>query len=193
MLSQPFEQFQIWYQEASQKQPQLPEAMTLATVDKEGIPDARVVLLKELTKEGFVFFTNYQSLKAQQLEVHPDAACVFWWPVLERQVRIRGFVTKIPPEQSDAYSQTRPRGSQIGAWASRQSQVLKDRTELEKTWAEIERKYSGQAIPRPEFWGGYCLKPTYFEFWQGRENRLHDRWAYNLNPQGLWDMKLLAP
>ncbi|MEI6791223.1 MAG: pyridoxamine 5'-phosphate oxidase [Myxococcaceae bacterium] len=186
MLSEPFEQFKIWFVEVS-------EAMTLATVDESGMPDARIVLLKEVTEDAFVFFTNYQSAKAQQLQNMPYAACVFWWPKLERQVRIRGPVSKISPEQSDAYFQTRPRGSQIGALVSKQSQELKNRAELEIAWLEIEKKYNNQLIPRPDYWGGYCLKPVHFEFWQGRENRLHDRVAYNLSPQGIWEQKLLAP
>src|SRR3989338_11329500 len=128
MLGKPFEKFNIWFEEDS--------AMTLATVDQTGMPDARVVLLKEVTPEGFVFFTNYQSLKANQLAANPKAAAVFWWPILERQVRIRGIVSKISPEQSDKYSQTRPRGSQIGAWASKQSQVLQSRAELEQAYLD---------------------------------------------------------
>ncbi len=189
----PLKQFDRWFQEALKKQVDFANAMTIATVDESGAPDARVLLLKEINSEGLVFFTNYESVKARQLGLNPHAAAVFWWPVLERQVRVRGGVSKISAAQSDAYFKTRPRGSQLGAWASKQSQVLQDRVELEATCLKLEQRYRGKEIPRPENWGGYCLKPNHFEFWQGRENRLHDRFEYDRNKSGDWEIRRLAP
>lgn len=183
----PFKQFDAWCQESPQ------EVMTLATVDALGNPDARIVLLKEVSLEGLVFFTNYHSVKAQELESHPYAACVFFWPALERQVRIRGPVSKISATDSDAYFKIRPRGSQLGAWASDQSKVLKDRAELEAAYAKFEKLYADREVPRPGHWGGYCLKPEHFEFWQGRQDRLHDRFVYHLRETGLWEKTRLAP
>lgn len=182
----PFKQFDAWYQESPQ------EVMTLATVDALGNPDARIVLLKQASSEGFVFFTNYHSVKARQLDSHPYAACVFFWPELQRQVRVRGSVSKISAADSETYFKTRPRGSQLGAWASEQSKVLQDRAGLEAAYAKFEKLYAGQEVPRPEHWGGYCLKPEHFEFWQGRENRLHDRLVYDLKA-GVWETTRLAP
>lgn len=187
LIKDPFEQFENWYQESPQ------EGMTLATVDEFGIPDARIVLLKKADHNGFVFFTNYHSVKAKQLESNPVATCVFWWSKLQRQVRIKGSVSKIAPTDSETYFKTRPRGSQIGAWASHQSEILLNRVELENAYAAFEKKYAGQEVPRPEHWGGYCLKPHHFEFWQGRDSRLHDRFEYDLNKSGVWEIKQLAP
>ncbi|MEI6805308.1 MAG: pyridoxamine 5'-phosphate oxidase [Myxococcaceae bacterium] len=189
----PVKQFERWFEEASRKKPDFANAMTIATVDLQGVPDARIVLLKEIRDEGLVFFTNYESTKAQQLELSPKAACVFWWPDFERQIRVRGTVAKISAKQSDAYFKTRPRGSQLGAWASKQSQVLQDRTELDTAYLKLEKQFENQEVPRPENWGGYCLKPRQFEFWQGRENRLHDRFEYDLDLSGCWVVKRLAP
>ena len=168
-------------------------AMTLATVDKQGRPSARVVLLKGLDQRGFVFFTNYDSRKGQELADNPQAALVFYWPDQERQVCIAGEVSKLPPAESDAYFKTRPYGSRLAAWASKQSAAIKDRAALEAQWKQLETQYAGQEIPRPPFWGGYLLSPTRVEFWQGRPNRLHDRFCYTRQPEKTWLIERLAP
>ena len=168
-------------------------AMTLATVDKQGRPSARVVLLKGVDPRGFVFFTNYDSRKGQELADNPQAALVFYWPDQERQVCIAGEVSKLPPAESDAYFKTRPYGSRLAAWASKQSAAIKDRAALEAQWKQLETQYAGQEIPRPPFWGGYLLSPTRVEFWQGRPNRLHDRFCYTRQPEKTWLIERLAP
>ena len=168
-------------------------AMTLATVDKQGRPSARVVLLKGLDQRGFVFFTNYDSRKGQELADNPQAALVFYWPDQERQVCIAGEVSKLPPAESDAYFKTRPYGSRLAAWASKQSAAIKDRAALEAQWKQLETQYAGQEIPRPPFWGGYLLSPTRVEFWQGRPSRLHDRFCYTRQPEKTWLIERLAP
>jgi len=168
-------------------------AMTLATVDKQGRPSARVVLLKGVDRRGFVFFTNYDSRKGQELADNPQAALVFYWPDQERQVCIAGEVSKLPPAESDAYFKTRPYGSRLAAWASKQSAAIKDRAALEAQWKQLETQYAGQEIPRPPFWGGYLLSPTRVEFWQGRPNRLHDRFCYTRQPEKTWLIERLAP
>jgi pyridoxamine 5'-phosphate oxidase len=168
-------------------------AMTLATADKEGRPSARVVLLKGVDQRGFVFFTNYESRKGQELAVNPQAALVFYWPDQERQVCVAGEVSKLPPAESDAYFRTRPHGSRLAAWASKQSASVKDRAALEEQWKQMEAKYAGQEIPRPPFWGGYLMRPERVEFWQGRPNRLHDRFAYTGQPGETWRIERLSP
>ena len=168
-------------------------AMTLATVDKQGRPSARVVLLKGVDRRGFVFFTNYDSRKGQELADNPQAALVFYWPDQERQVCIAGEVSKLPPAESDAYFKTRPYGSRLAAWASKQSAAIKDRAALEAQWKQVETQYAGQEIPRPPFWGGYLLSPTRVEFWQGRPSRLHDRFCYTRQPEKTWLIERLAP
>src|SRR5438874_5568595 len=150
-------------------------AMTLATADKDGRPSARIVLLKGVDDRGFVFFTNYDSRKGHELAENPQAALVFYWSDLERQVCIAGDITKLSAEESEAYFKTRPRGSRLAAWASRQSEVVSDRAELEKKWKEMEARYAQQDVARPPYWGGYVLSPQRIEFWQGGPNRLHDR------------------
>jgi pyridoxamine 5'-phosphate oxidase len=168
-------------------------AMTLATTDKEGRPSARVVLLKGVDARGFVFFTNYESRKGYELTENPQAALVFYWPDQERQVCIAGAVSKLPPAESDAYFRTRPHGSRLAAWASKQSASVKDRAVLEEQWKQMEAKFAGQEIPRPPFWGGYLMIPKRVEFWQGRPNRLHDRFAYTRQPDQRWRIERLSP
>jgi len=168
-------------------------AMTLATVDQQGWPSARVVLLKGVDQRGFVFFTNYESRKGHELKENPHAALVFYWPDQERQVCIAGGVSQLSPAESDAYFRTRPRGSRLAAWASQQSATVKDRAALEEKWQQMEARYAGQEIPRPPFWGGYLLSPARIEFWQGRPNRLHDRFRYTLQPDKIWLIERLSP
>jgi len=168
-------------------------AMTLATADKDGRPSARIVLLKGVDARGYIFFTNYDSRKGQELAENPDAALVFYWPSQERQVCIAGEVTKLPEAESEAYFKTRPRGSQIAAWASRQSVILPSREALESEWKQLEAKYPGENIPKPPYWGGYVLAPTRIEFWQGRPSRLHDRFRYTKQADGAWKIERLSP
>lgn len=188
----PLQQFHYWFEQAVSADILEPNAMTLATVDKEGKPLARMVLLKKLDDRGFVFFTNYRSKKGQNLEVNPWASLVFWWGELERQVRIEGRVEKITPAESDQYFSSRPLGSQYGAWASPQSQVVASRDILEQNLAQVMQKYNKDNIPRPDHWGGYRVIPHAIEFWQGRENRLHDRLYYRLE-DNQWIRERLAP
>jgi pyridoxamine 5'-phosphate oxidase len=168
-------------------------AMTLATADSEGNPSARVVLLKGIDPRGFIFFTNYNSRKGRELEVNPHAAIVCYWPELERQVTIAGTVAKVPDAESDAYFDSRPYGSRIAAWASDQSQAVRDRAELEAKWQKFEKQYPGPEVPRPSHWGGYVLSPTSLEFWQGRPNRLHDRFRYTREQDNSWVIERLSP
>ena len=189
----PFRHFEHWFQEALKAEVLEPNAMTLATVDAQGHPSARIVLLKRVDSNGFVFFTNYQSSKGQQLAANPQAALVFFWKELERQVRIEGRVEKISRAESERYFQSRPRGSQIGAAASNQSQVVANRTVLEARFQDLEARYAEQDIPTPAHWGGYRLTPDLLEFWQGRRNRLHDRLRYRLLDSGDWSIERLEP
>lgn len=168
-------------------------AMTLATVDSHGHPSARVVLLKGVDERGFVFFTNYESRKGRELAGNPRAALVFYWSDQERQVCIAGEISQLPPAESDAYFHSRPRGSQEAAWASPQSTVIPDRAALEEKWRQIEARYAGKEVPRPPFWGGYRLWPARIEFWQGRPNRLHDRFRYTRQPDNTWRIERLSP
>lgn len=191
--SNPLKLFERWFDEAQHAGLVLPEAMTLATANREGRPSARMVLLKQFDERGFVFYTNYQSSKALELEANPLAALVFHWAPLETQVRIEGTVTRTSREESDAYFQTRPRESQIGALASPQSAVIANREVLERKVAELNDLYGDGPIARPESWGGYLLSPDRIEFWKGRVGRLHDRLLYELQPDGTWTIKRLAP
>ena len=189
----PIKQFQIWFDEAVAAKIRLAEAMTLATATPEGRPSARMVLLKQVDDEGFVFFTNYHSAKAAQLESNPYAALVFYWNVLDRQVRVEGKVERTSAEESESYFQTRPRESQIGAWASPQSSVIAGREVLEQRARELEDYYRDREIECPGHWGGYRLRPDKIEFWKTREGRLHDRILYELMSDGTWSIKRLAP
>lgn len=189
----PIPQFLRWIEEARHAELPEPNAMTLATVDADGQPQARVVLLKEATADGFVFYTNYASAKGQELAQNPRAALVFLWLELERQVRINGRVTKVATSESDAYFANRPRGSQLGALVSHQSRVVTDRAALDERYARLEREYHDHPIPRPEHWGGYRLQPESIEFWQGRRSRLHDRLRYRRNSEGQWRLERLEP
>lgn len=189
----PFRQFQRWLHEAIEAELPEPNAMTLATVKTDGTPTARVVLLKDLDATGFVFFTNYLSDKGRQLAANPQAALVFLWLELERQVRIEGRIGLVTSEEAAAYFRSRPRNSQLGALASQQSRVVENRRLLEQRFEELDRQYADCDIPMPAHWGGYRLLPTLFEFWQGRPSRLHDRLRYRLQPDGGWLLERLEP
>lgn len=188
----PFTQFRYWFNEALLKLPHNGDAMFLATADKTGKPSARIVLLKGFDHEGFTFFTNYKSKKGQQLAINPDAALLFYWNTLERQVRIEGKVEKASRKDSDEYFKIRPEGSNISAWASPQSQQIPNREYLEQLQMNFTNLFRNKTIERPEHWGGYKLIPELFEFWQGRENRLHDRFEYSWTNEG-WEIHRLAP
>ncbi len=168
-------------------------AMTLATVDREGRPSARMVLLKGMDARGFIFYTNYQSRKGVELAENPRAALVFYWPHMERQVCVTGKAAQLPATESDAYFQSRPRGSRIGAWASDQSRVVRDRAALEENADRFEKQYPGPEVPRPPHWGGYVLAPATIEFWHGRPNRLHDRFIYTRQADNSWKIERLFP
>lgn len=193
LAADPFAQFAAWFHEAIHSQVNEPNAMTLCTADPDGQPHARIVLLKGFDHNGFVFFTNYLSDKGRQLQLNPQAALVFFWPDLERQVRVEGRVEKIDEAASDEYFFSRPTGSQIGAHASPQSQVIVSRKHLEDRVKEFEELFSKQPLLRPEHWGGYLLRPAMFEFWQGRSSRLHDRFLFRQNAGGQWAPQRLAP
>lgn len=188
----PFSQFAHWFDQAVEAGINEPNTMTLATAGKDGKPSARVVLLKGLDELGFVFYTNYESQKGQQLQANPNASLVFLWLDLQRQVRVEGYVEKVSVEESDAYFSVRPKSSQIGAHVSPQSQVIPSRNFLEQRYQALEKEFASREVPRPENWGGYRLVPERVEFWQGRQSRLHDRLLYEKNSEG-WTIKRLAP
>ncbi|MFM2146570.1 MAG: hypothetical protein RL732_1406 [Bacteroidota bacterium] len=193
MSADPFHLFGLWWQEAIHAEIEEVNAMTLATASPAGVPSARIVLLKGYDERGFVFFTNYESFKGQELQENPRACLVFFWKELERQVRITGLAGKVSPEESDDYFHSRPEASRIGAWVSPQSQVIPGREWLEKREAELIESFSNGNLARPPHWGGYRVKPVSIEFWQGRPNRLHDRLYYQLEDNGSWKLERLAP
>ena len=215
LRSDPLEQFESWFRDATGEQSQTRwrkigiafyklwsalcnhrpadiNAMTLATVDKNGKPSTRTVLLKSVDERGFIFFTNYGSRKGQEINENPNAALALYWPELERQVCVAGTITKLPVAESEAYFQSRPRGSQLGAWASNQSTVVESRKVLDEKWQEIAAAFP-QQVPLPPNWGGFVLSPMRLEFWQGRASRLHDRFCYTKQSDGTWQIERLSP
>jgi pyridoxamine 5'-phosphate oxidase len=188
----PIKQFEKWFNEALKAELKEPNAMALATSTKTGKPSVRIVLLKIYNENGFIFFTNYESRKGNELAQNPIAALVFWWGKMGRQIRIEGSVEMISREESEEYFQSRPFESQISAWASAQSRIVENRDSLEKKYHEIKEQYEGKTVPCPPHWGGYCLTPNLFEFWQGWANRLHDRILYTREKIG-WKIERLAP
>jgi pyridoxamine 5'-phosphate oxidase len=188
----PVEQFRRWFDEALAADLHEPNAMTLATATPDGRPSARIVLLKGFDERGFVFYTNYGGRKSNELEANPYCALLFYWGELERQVRVEGHASRISAAESDAYFEGRPRGSQLGAWASEQSRPVEGRDTLEKRLRELEAAYEGREVPRPPFWGGYRVEPEVIELWQGRENRLHDRLRYS-RVGAAWRLVRLQP
>ena len=190
--SDPIAQFSVWMKEAVSSDLHEPIAMTLATASKTGIPSARTVLLKGFDKRGFVFYTNYESSKAEELKENPMASLLIFWAELERQVRISGKVEKVSQQESEKYFSSRPRDSRLSAWASKQSSVIEDRETLEKKFKEMKERFEDKEIPLPPFWGGYRVIPHKIEFWQGRESRLHDRICYTLDA-GNWKIERLSP
>ncbi|PAX60029.1 pyridoxamine 5'-phosphate oxidase [Brunnivagina elsteri] len=189
----PFVQFQQWFDKAREAQLIEPNAMTLATTTPDGKPSARIVLLKDFDTRGFVFYTNYNSHKGQELAENPQTSLVFWWAELERQVRICGQVEKVSEKESDEYFYSRPLNSRLGAWTSNQSEIIRDRNVLEQRFTELNNKYQNGDVPRPQHWGGLRVIPTEIEFWQGRSSRLHDRLRYTLISDSNWKIERLSP
>jgi len=192
LLGDPIEQFRRWFEDARRAEVHEPNAMTLATVDAAGRPSARMVLLKGVDRRGLTFYTNRDSRKARELAANPRAALVFWWGPIQRQVRFEGRVEDVDPAEADAYFESRPRGSQLAAWASAQSTVLEGRAALEAAERQQRERFGEGPVPRPPFWGGYRLVPAVAEFWHGRESRLHDRLRYTRDGDG-WRIERLAP
>ena len=192
LATDPFEQFQTWFRDATERQLKYPEAMTLATSTSDGIPSARMVLFKGLNSRGICFYTNFESRKAQELLENPRAALVFYWSALDRQIRIEGGIEKVTEQESDDYWNSRPRDSRISALSSEQSQEVKSREELESRFFTLQKKYEDQPIPRPPHWGGFCLVPQRFEFWMEGAHRLHDRFCYT-RIDNTWKITRLSP
>jgi pyridoxamine 5'-phosphate oxidase len=190
----PIVQFETWFAQAQASDLREPNAMTLATATSDGKPSARIVLLKEVSESGFVFYTNYKSRKGRDLESNPWAALIFFWAELERQVRIEGSVSRLTRNESETYFRSRPKGSRLGAWASRQSEPVESRAQLEIRLRDLEARYAGtDSVPLPESWGGYLVRPDVLEFWQGRPNRLHDRLEYRRKGESDWEIRRLSP
>ena len=189
----PLKQFAVWYDAAEKAGIHLPMAMTLATSTREGAPSARIVLLKQADQRGFSFYTNYRSRKGKELAANPRGALVFFWDQLDRQVRAEGSIVPVSAEESDRYFATRPRESQLGAHASPQSEPIIGRASIDEAVRKLEAAYAGTTVPRPEHWGGFCLRPARVEFWQGREGRLHDRIVYVRSVGEEWSVERLAP
>lgn len=190
--SNPILQFEKWFKEAVDSKVNEPNAMTVCTSTTEGKPSARILLLRNFNENGFVFYTNYTSRKGLEIEKNPHAALLFFWPELERQVRIEGVLEKQSKEDSDLYFNTRPKGSKLGAWSSPQSKIIDNRKVLDDNYKVFSEKFSDETVPRPDFWGGYILKPESIEFWQGRPSRMHDRILY-LKENNNWKINRLAP
>ncbi len=190
--SNPIVQFDLWMKEALNADIPEPHAMNVSTVSKEGKPSSRIVLLRNFSENGFVFYTNYNSKKGNDISENNCAAINFFWPQLERQIRIEGKLQKVDSKISDEYFASRPHDSQLGAWASNQSEVLKNRQELEEKFVALEEKFAGKNVPRPEHWGGYCLVPDSIEFWQGRPSRIHDRIKFT-TVNNEWKIERLSP
>ncbi len=192
MKSNPFDQFSLWFSEALSRGIKETNAMVLSTVSGFGIPSSRVVLLKYFSEEGFIFYTNYTSRKAKEINENPHVSLVFQWLEMERQIRVQGVATRSSLKEDDNYFRSRPEGSRLGAWVSEQSKIITSREELDTRLEMFRRRFEGTEIPRPEHWGGFIVKPFVFEFWQGRENRLHDRFEYRVE-NGIWTLNRLAP
>lgn len=193
ILTNPFDQFGKWFDEAATSKVIEPNAMHLATLGGNQRPNGRIVLLKDFNESGFTFYTNYLSRKAGNMAQNPFGAITFFWPELERQVRIEGLISKVDTKTSSEYFEKRPRKSQIGAWASPQSQIVENREVLETNFEFYDKKFENVNVPKPDHWGGYCLMPDYFEFWQGRRSRLHDRIIFSKSEENQWVIKRLAP
>lgn len=191
-LPNPFDMFEKWFEEALKAGLHEPNAMTLATANLEARPSARIVLLKGFDSTGFVFYTNYHSKKGLEMSQNPQASLLFYWGELERQIRINGTIARVSDPESSAYFHSRPRASQLGAWASPQSQIITDRSLLDENWKKLDEEYAHRELPKPDHWGGFRLHPQDFEFWQGRPSRLHDRLAYHLEGK-TWVIDRLAP